>query len=269
MKFPLITITICTFNGELYLADTIESVLKQSYPNIEIVIVDDGSTDSTLSIIKKYQRRDSRIRFFVKSNRGLPATRNFSFKQAHGEWIAIIDQDDLCYPERLMKQFKVTRKFPSASLIFCNTDYINEKGKKIGNHLLSFSLPKLLIVKDLAANLLLIKGCYVDSEACFIRTALVNRIGFLDESLKYACDYEYFIRAGFESDFAYTPETLSAWRIHPNQESVKNKNRFREYRLVLMRYIFHPRVKLLMRFIILFTLFRSYFGQIYRMIKRA
>lgn len=101
MKFPLITITICTFNGELYLADTIESVLKQSYPNIEIIIVDDGSTDSTLSIIKKYQKRDSRIRFFVKSNRGFQLQEIFHLNRpmANGLQLLIkmtfVTQNDL------------------------------------------------------------------------------------------------------------------------------------------------------------------------------
>lgn len=264
MKYPLITITICTFNGERYIAQTIDSVLIQTYPNIEIIIVDDGSNDTTIQIINKYMKNDSRIRFFARKNAGLPASRNFAFSQARGDWVAIIDQDDLCFPQRLMKQFEITKKFPSAELIFCNTDYINEIGQKIGDHLLSFSLPNSFIRKNLAGNLLLIKGCYVDSEACFIKRSLIDSIGFLDESLKYACDYEYFIRAGLQSDFAYTSETLSSWRIHPNQESVRNKNRFKEYRSVLIKYIFHTEVKLLTRFIILFNFLRSILGQSYR-----
>jgi glycosyltransferase involved in cell wall biosynthesis len=264
MILPLVTVAICTYNGEQYISDTLDSVLAQTYNNWEIVIVDDGSSDGTVAIIRRYAKRDGRIRFFVRKNMGLPASRNFSFKQARGEWIAIIDQDDLCYPDRLKKQVEVAANFPSAGLIFCDTDYIDEVGQNIGSHLHSFSLPGPLIPKGVAGHLLIIKGCYVDSEACFIKRTTVDCLGPLDESLLYACDYEYFIRAGLKYDFAYTCETLSAWRIHPKQESVTNFNRFKEYRSVLNKYLLHSEVNLYLKLIIIFNLVRSHGGEIYR-----
>lgn len=242
MILPLVTVTICTYNGERYLATTLDSVLAQTYPNMEVVVVDDGSRDGTVSIIKQYAERDSRIRWFVQENAGLAASRNFAFAQARGDWIAIIDQDDLCYPERLTKQVAVAVAYPSAGLIFCNTHYIDEVGKNIGNHLSSFALPVSLIPKNLASNLLLSQGCYVDSEACFIKRTTVNHLGPLDESLRYACDYEYFIRAGFEADFAYTTDILAAWRIHAGQETHTNLKRFKEVRSVLRRHFSHAEV---------------------------
>lgn len=264
MTLPLVTVAICTYNGERYLAGTLDSVLAQTYQNMEVVIIDDGSRDGTVAIIKKYAERDSRIRFFIRENAGLPASRNFAFSKALGEWIAIIDQDDLCYPERLAKQVEVANKFPTAGLIFCNTDYIDEEGRNIGSHLPSFALPDSFIPKGMAGNMLLIKGCYVDSEACFIKATLVSSLGPLDESLRYACDYEYFIRAGLACDFAYTRETLAAWRIHPAQESATNHNRFKEYRSVLMRYFMCAGVYLGTRIIIIFNLARSHGGEVYR-----
>lgn len=264
MTLPLVTVAICTYNGERYLAGTLDSVLAQTYRNMEVVIIDDGSRDGTVSIIKRYAERDSRIRFFSRKNSGLPASRNFAFAQARGEWIAIIDQDDLCYPERLAKQVEVANKFPTAGLIFCNTDYIDEEGRNIGSHLPSFSLPDSFIPKGMAGNILLIKGCYVDSEACFIKSKLVSRLGPLDESLRYACDYEYFIRAGLACDFGYTQDTLAAWRIHPAQESATNRNRFKEYRSVLRRYFLCAGVNLGTRLIIIFNLGRSHGGEVYR-----
>jgi glycosyltransferase involved in cell wall biosynthesis len=264
MTLPLVTVVICTYNGERYLADTIDSVLAQTYLNTEVIVVDDGSRDGTVAIIRQYVERDSRIRLFVRENAGLPASRNFAFAQARGEWIAIIDQDDLCYPERVAKQVALVGKFPSAGLIFCNTDYIDEAGQNIGSHLQSYSLPDSFISKGMAGNLLLVKGCYVDSEACFVKRAVVSRIGQLDESLRYACDYEYFIRAGLECDFAYTQETLAAWRIHPAQESATNRNRFKEHRAVLRRYLLCAGVNIGTRLIIILRLGRSHGGDAYR-----
>lgn len=237
IPLPLITVVICTYNGERYLAATLDSVLTQTYPNMEVVIVDDGSSDATVSIIRQYVERDSRIRWFARKNAGLPASRNYAFTQAQGEWIAIIDQDDLCYPERLVRQVAVAADYPSAGLVFCDTHLIDEMGKIISNHLAPFTLPDLFIPKGLVAHLLLTKGCYVSTQACFIKRSTVKQMGLLDESLRYACDYEYFIRAGLEFDFAYTRDTLSAWRVHPEQESATNRNRFKEVRSVLGHYI--------------------------------
>ena len=269
MKSPLVTVAICTYNGEQYLSETIESVLTQTYPNYEVVIVDDGSNDSTLDIIDKYARLDTRIRWFSRENSGLPASRNFAFRESKGEWIAIIDQDDLCYPDRLKKQVEIAEENPSADLIFSDTNYINESGKLIGTHFSNFNLPDSFIPLGLASNLLLRQGCYIDSEACFIRRTIVQRLGLLDESLRYACDYDYFIRIGFESNFAYTRSVLSAWRIHARQLSYTDLNRFKEIRKVLMRYLSHQGVTNYTRLKILLKLGRMVAAEVYHLIRRS
>ena len=267
MSCPLVTVTICTYNGEQFLPETLNSVLAQTYANTEVVIVDDGSRDGTVSIIKEYAERDSRIRWFSRENAGLPASRNFAFTQARGEWIAIIDQDDLCYPERLQRQIAIAEAYPSAGLIFCNTDYIDSKGVLIGSHFSKFILPDSFIPKGIAANLLLRQGCYVDSEACFIKRTTVNHLGPLDELLRYACDYEYFIRAGFDVDFAYTTETLAAWRIHTEQLSAKDLNRFKEIRDVLAQYFWHTRLTIYTQMVISLKIVRLLAAEAYHVIR--
>ena len=266
MNLPLVSITICTYNGERYLAQTLDSVLAQTYSNLEVVIVDDGSNDSTVSIIRQYADCDPRIRWFARANAGLPASRNFAFSQAKGDWIAIIDQDDLCYPDRLKRQIEVANANPSAGLIFCNTDYIDKDSKIIGNHLSKFSLPNAFIPKRVAANLLLRQGCYVDSEALFLNRKVITQFNTLDETLRYACDYEYFIRLGFEIDFAYTTDTLAAWRIHAKQLSTTDLNRFKEIREVLFRYLFHNNVTIYTRFIIIRKFARMLASETYHII---
>jgi glycosyltransferase involved in cell wall biosynthesis len=263
MTLPLVTMMICTYNGERYLAAALDSVLAQTYPNMEVVVIDDGSRDDTVSIIEQYADRDSRIRLFARENAGLAASRNYAFVQARGEWIAIIDQDDLSYPERLARQVVVAAAYPSAGLVFCDTQYINGAGQNIGNHFASFSLPDSFIRKGLASNLLINQGCYASSAACLIRRTTVDRLGPLDESLRYACDYEYFIRAGFEVDFAYTPEGLVAWRRHAGQETRTNFNRFKELRSVLSSYFSDDRVTIGTRLSIGRNLARSLAGEAY------
>ena len=264
---PLVSVVICVYNGQRYLQTTLDSVLSQSYKNIEILIIDDGSVDNSLSIIKEFSERDKRIRWFKRANAGLPASRNYAFQRARGEWIAIIDQDDLCYPDRIKKQLAVAEEYPSAGLIFCDTDYINAAGEIIGSHLHSFNLPNNFIPKTKCGNLLLIKGCFIDSEAWFFKKKVAISLDPLIESLRYACDYEYFIRIGLNYDVAYTHETLSAWRIHPSQESATNDQRFHEHRRVLKSFLFMRNIPIITRVMIVKNLARSFLGGLYRWIK--
>jgi glycosyltransferase involved in cell wall biosynthesis len=233
---PLITVTICCFNGERYLEKTLRSVLTQDYPNLEVVIVDDGSTDGTAKIIERFAGRNSRIRAFFRSNHGLPASRNYSFAQAMGEWIAMVDQDDLWYPSRLSRQLALAESHPSAGFIFCNANHINESDEVIGEHLSAYTLPESGMRKGDAGNLLLRQGCFSASVTCLIRRETAKAVGTFDETIPYVCDYDYFIRAGFETDFAYTRDSLAAWRKHTQQATSTYSKRDHEIRSVLRRY---------------------------------
>jgi glycosyltransferase involved in cell wall biosynthesis len=255
---PLITVTICTYNGENYLRQTLESVIAQTYRNIEIVIVDDGSTDNTRNILKEYEQLDARIKVYYQDNKGLAAARNAVFGHANGEWIAIIDQDDLWYKAKIEKQLKLSFEYPDADLIFSDTDYINDKNEIIGSHLSCHRLPYRYISKGLAANLLLSKGCYIDSESVFFRANLINRYGILDDSLTYLCDYEYFIRIGLQSNFVYTEEKLAAWRIHPYQATNLNKNKANELAINLKKYLLHTRITFFTKLVILIRILKIY-----------
>jgi len=236
MSSPLVTVTICCYNGERYLERTLVSVLAQDYLNFEIVIVDDGSTDGTAKIVERFASQYDCIRAFFRSNHGLPASRNYSFAQAQGEWIAIIDQDDLWYPTRLSRQLGLARSYPTAGFIFCNAHHIDESDEVMGDHLSAYGLPELFIRKGDAGNLLLTEGCYSASVACLIRRETVRAVGTFDETIPYACDYDYFIRAGFEVGFAYTRDSLAAWRKHAEQATSTYGKRDREIRSVFWRY---------------------------------
>ncbi|MEN3010678.1 MAG: glycosyltransferase family 2 protein [Candidatus Bipolaricaulaceae bacterium] len=104
IRKPKVSAIMPAYNTERYLAQAIESVLKQTYQNFELIIVDDGSTDNSIQIIKKYAKVDSRIRFYRhEKNLVVSAARNTALSLAEGEWIAIIDSDDVWHCERLEK----------------------------------------------------------------------------------------------------------------------------------------------------------------------
>src|SRR5690554_3992707 len=95
MKYSKVSVIIPVYNMEEYLADTLESVLSSDYPNFEVIVMDDGSTDESLAIAKSYAENDSRIRVYSKPNEGASSARNRAIYMAHGRYILPIDGDDL------------------------------------------------------------------------------------------------------------------------------------------------------------------------------
>ena len=112
----LITINICCYNSSKYIEETIQSVINQTYKNWELIIIDDGSTDNTKNLIKKYLNRNNNIFYFYKENGGYPSARNKAIKIAKGEWIALIDHDDVMLPNRLENQVNEIIKYNHVKL---------------------------------------------------------------------------------------------------------------------------------------------------------
>jgi glycosyltransferase involved in cell wall biosynthesis len=234
---PLVSVTICVYNGERYLRGTLNSVFSQTYSNFEVVAVDDGSTDLSRQILTEYAFSHDNMRVVFQTNEGLAAARNRSFVEARGELIAIIDQDDLCYPNRLERQVETAARHPDAGIVFCNTHYIDEHGTIRGDHLSNFRIPPDRIPAVEAGNLLLREGCFIDSEAVLLRKAVLNRVGYLDESLHYACDYEFFVRVGIQFPLGYSSDVLGAWRVHSGQATQTNLRRYIELRQVYIGFM--------------------------------
>jgi glycosyltransferase involved in cell wall biosynthesis len=269
MNLPLITVAVCSFNGERYLEKTLNSVLAQDYSNFELVVVDDGSSDGTVSIIKRFADRHRYVRPFFRGHHGLPASRNFLFAQARGEWIAIIDQDDLCYPTRLSRQLELAQRYPTAGLVFSNVNQVNECDDVIGDYLSIFALPEHLIRREYVGNLLLRLGCFSASASCFIKRDTVLAVGAFDESFAYSCDYDYFIRAGFKVDFAYTKDTLAAWRRHAEQATATYGRKGNEVRSLYWRNCRGRNASIWTKTVLLGKIFKSFVGEVVRKSRRS
>ena len=131
MNKPLVSIGLPVFNDAKYLKETIDSILNQTYKNIELIIVDDGSTDESLDIINKFQ--DERIKVYVDGiNYGLQVRLNQITKLAKGDYLARMDSDDLMHPNRINAQIKILLKNPNIDVLGSNAFTINETGKLTG-----------------------------------------------------------------------------------------------------------------------------------------
>ena len=122
---PLVSVLMTSYNRENYIADAIQSVLDSTYKNIELIIVDDRSTDNTLEIARSFEKKDSRIRVYVNEvNLGDYDNRNKAASYANGEYLKYLDSDDIIYPYSIQIMVDYVQKYPHVGLVFC--DYLNQ-----------------------------------------------------------------------------------------------------------------------------------------------
>ena len=123
---PLVSIVIPVYNGANYVAEAIESALKQSYKNIEIIVVNDGSTDNTEKIVKKY---GDKIRYFYKENGGVASALNFGIKNMKGEYFSWLSHDDIYYPNKIERQIEELKNIDKDNILYSGFELINDKSE--------------------------------------------------------------------------------------------------------------------------------------------
>lgn len=142
----LVSVVMPAYNCEKYIVEAVESVLKQTYSNLELIIIDDGSKDSTLEILNNYVKKDSRVKVFQnEKNSGVSATRNRGISIAKGNWIAFLDSDDIWGEDKLQKQMDCAEKY-NAQFVFTGVSYIDEEGNSYNG---VFQVPDQISYKKL------------------------------------------------------------------------------------------------------------------------
>jgi glycosyltransferase involved in cell wall biosynthesis len=200
MQEPLISVALCTYNGEQFLREQMDSILAQTYKNVEIIVVDDGSTDKTIDIINAYTDKDKRIKLFLnEANFGFNKNFEKAVRLTSGEYIAICDQDDIWLPhklERLLDNIK------SNWLIFSNSSYLGDS--KQGRLLDNFKLPSNY------------KGILLRNHVTG-HTSLMHR-DFLNSVLPFPQGgyYDWWVGfvASYHNKIAFWDEVLTLYRVH-------------------------------------------------------
>ncbi|KKU18398.1 MAG: Glycosyl transferase family 2 [Candidatus Pacebacteria bacterium GW2011_GWA1_46_10] len=141
-NLPLVSVIIPAHNAGKFITETIESILRQTYKNLELMIVNDGSTDNTADVIKQFLKKDKRVCWIsYQMNRGESAAANLGFFVAKGDYIARMDADDIAHPERIAKQIDFLEKNPDYIVVGTQAHIIDGEGEIIGEKV--FNLPKL------------------------------------------------------------------------------------------------------------------------------
>ena len=208
-QLPIISIVTPSFNQGQYLEETILSVLNQDYPALEFFIIDGGSTDGSVEIIKKYAHR---LTYWEsKPDRGQSHGINKGFRMASGEIVAWLNSDDLLAPGALKVVAQAWQKNPRLGLISGQTEIIDQAGKPTGN--IFGSEPNVI-------NSLLSSENPISQPSTFFSTSALKEVGFLDETLHMSMDWDLWLRIGARYPTLFIPKILSKSR---NWEMTKTR----------------------------------------------
>lgn len=215
MDNSLVSVIIPAYNAQDFIAQTIESVINQTYPYWEMWVVDDGSTDGTAAIVKSYQE-DSRIKYLYQPNQERAAARNHGIRCASGKYIAFLDADDVWLPDKLSTQVEYLDYHPEVGLCFTQFSLINGQGLPLGRQAVNF-------VSGPDQFYQLLRGNFIPNSTVIIPRSILEKVGLFDESLPaFGCeDWDMWLRIARFYPIHLIDHPLALYRLHESNTSLE------------------------------------------------
>ncbi|MCM0611839.1 glycosyltransferase [Marinobacter sediminum] len=225
-----VSVVTPTYNRARFLPDAVASVLAQTYADLELIVVDDGSVDDTRKVLEPFLA-DGRVRYFYQENQGQSHARNHALEQATGDFIAFLDSDDLWAPGKLERQLAVLQANPDVDIVHGDEAMIDERGAVISLENMrrySGSITRYLLADNSVS----------------ITTALVRRrcfyeMGGFDTSVGVADDYELWLRFSARYLFHYEPGIVASYRVMADQISSDKRRRFAANERIIRTFLEH------------------------------
>ena len=213
MHNPLVSVLIPLYNAEKYLSDTLDSILSQTYKSIEIIIVDDGSTDNSFKIVKSYEKKYDSIKVYSQINSGAASARNKAFSLSNGEYIQYFDADDIMHPEKISSQIEALKKYnfrPDIAAIgqwFRFYDQIHNLTKQSLKTYRNYD-DTLGFIVDAWSN-----AHYIIGQAWLISRPLHEKVGDWDKKISVLDDSVFFGKIAYQAKkIIYVPNSIVYWR---------------------------------------------------------
>lgn len=220
LAMELISIIIPTHNYGHLIGETLGSLLAQTYPAWECLIIDDGSSDDTEAVVGRYVTRDARFRYTYQASHGVSGARNVGLGQASGTYIQFLDADDLLLPRKLEVQVAYLQHYPHIDLVYSNVRYFSTTDP--GKHYLAFDLtntewmPRVDDAPHSAIQHLLTRNI-MPIQAPLVRASLLRRVGLFNAAMRYCEDWDYWFRcavAGGQIRYLDDENAISLVRVH-------------------------------------------------------
>jgi glycosyltransferase involved in cell wall biosynthesis len=207
---PTVSIITPSFNQAAYIEETIRSVLLQNYQALEYIIIDGGSTDGTLDILRRYERW---VQWVSEPDRGQTDAINKGMRLARGEVLAYLNSDDTYLPGAIDTVAHHLATHPEVGLVYGDCFAVNTDGVAFGTiHGHSYNLRRMIM-----------RGEFVPQQAAFWSRQVMDLIGLFDANLHYCMDHDYFIRTGQHFAVHYIPQPLATFRFHASSKTVSHQ----------------------------------------------
>lgn len=231
MKSPNVSVIIPSYNAGRYVKEAVDSALAQTYKNIEIIVVDDGSTDNTKEILEPYIAA-RKIKYIYQANKGLAGARNIGIKNSKGEYVAFLDADDIFLPEKIEKQVSQMEANPACDMSYCDLYHFwDEEPDKL------FKLDyKYYSGRDVLPNLL--KRSFIAPVTVLLRRTVFDRYGLFSEEIKqFAEDWELWLRLAYGgAQICFLPEILAKLRLR-REGNIQGLSRQPEMKVVALKVL--------------------------------
>lgn len=225
---PLVTIITPVYNSASYIEDCILSVLNQTYPNIEYIIMDGGSTDGTQAIAQKYA---DRLTLISEKDNGQSDAINKGWRRAKGEIVAWLNGDDLYLPDAVEKAVDYLMNHPQTAWVYGCAQFVDENGQPN-----NYRYP----IFDWSYDKLLQFGCFIVQPSVFLRRHIMDELGYIDENLHFGMDYEYWLRIGKQYPPAFVRDIKVIVKIFQETKSRSGGyKRLQEIETMLAKYGYH------------------------------
>lgn len=223
-----VSVVIATFNMGRYLPQAVQSVLEQSYPNVEVQIIDDGSSDDTAQVVQQW-REDVRVRVHRQANAGQARAKNEGIARSTGQFVAFLDADDTWLPGKLARQMPLFVDRPQVGVVYSDYVRMDEKG---------LPLPKgtTRMYRGRVSGPLLVDN-FVSFPSAIVRRECFAQHGVFDESLSMGIDYELWLRLSAHWEFDFVPEATVRYRIWSGQMSRNYRGRYEAGIGIMQRFI--------------------------------
>ncbi len=212
MSSPDVSVITPARNAARYLPDAIESILAQTMGNLELILIDDGSTDDTLGIIKHYATIDSRVLYVIQANSGPAAARNVGIRMMRGRWIAILDADDSALPDRLARQVAYMQRTPDVVLLGSGCVEIDAVGTRVKQH--HYPRRHARLVQNMERHMK-----FPPHSSCMYDVEAVRRLGGFNSRFTHSQDIDLWLRLSEIGRVACLPQPLIRLRKHDSSIS--------------------------------------------------
>lgn len=214
---PKLSVILPTYNRGGLIKDTIESVLGQNYEDFELIIINDGSTDNTQEIVTKYQNKDSRVIYLEQKNKGEYATMNRGFSLARGAYITLVHSDDILAPDSLEARVKCLDNRSGIDIAHGDMVKVDMSGREVQRYVAGDEIDGKKILEGFCVkNLWEGQKTPLNYLTFMLRAEAVKKIGKMDETLRYAGDLDWMMRAMALCTFKRVPKVVYRYRRHKN-----------------------------------------------------